>query len=218
MQSEEKPTRVINHKTMRKGVGSIALLMPWVVVFLSGRPEAELSSISISCWTDSRDIFVGSLIAVGFFLSAYNGAGGEKDREYILSKFACVFAIFVAIFPTKGFSDLNVPAKWVVAVADTVGLIPQYIHYSAAILLFACLIALMWFFSIRAKAKGRPGRAMFYRSVSILMGTGIVVIYLIGEILKLSDTTFWIEFWGLSLFGLGWLVAGSYKTEKVAGK
>ena len=37
MQSEEKPPRIINHKTMRKGTGAIAILMPWVVVFLSGR-------------------------------------------------------------------------------------------------------------------------------------------------------------------------------------
>jgi len=211
MQTDPSSKRQINYKVMRVIVGTIAILLSPVVWLLSDS-ENGLTSISISYWTDSRDIFVGSLIAVGFFLSAYNGAGGEKDREYILSKFACVFAVVVAIFPTKGFSDLNIPAKWVTGIAESIGLIPQYIHYTAAILLFACLIALMWFFSIRAKSKGRPGRALFYRSISILMGTGIVVIYLIGTIFELSDTTFWVEFWGLSLFGLGWLVAGSYKS------
>ncbi len=48
MQPEEISMRVINHKTMRKSIGLIAILMPIVVVLLSGRPEPELSSISIS--------------------------------------------------------------------------------------------------------------------------------------------------------------------------
>jgi len=212
MQTVSPAMRQINHKVMRVIVGITAILLSPVVWLLSDT-EIGLSSISISYWTDSHDIFVGALIAVGFFLSAYNGAGGKKDREYILSKFACVCAIVVALFPTEGFPDSDMPAKWVIAIADSIGSIPQYIHYTAAILLFACLIALMWFFSIRAKAKGKPGRALFYRITSILMGTGILVIYIIGYIFELPDTTFWIEFWGLSLFGLGWLVAGSYKSD-----
>ena len=212
MQTEQSRQRLINHKVMRIIVGVIALLLSPAVWLLAGG-EHELTSISISYWTDSRDIFVGSLIAVGFFLSAYNGAGEGRDWEYYLSKFACVFAISVALFPTTGFSDGNIPAKWIQVLAGLVGLLPVSIHYVSSVFLFVCLIALMWFFSNRAMQKGKPGRAYFYRGVSILMGAGIVAIYLIGKILDLRDTTFWVEYWGLSLFGLGWLVAGSYKTE-----
>jgi len=207
MQEKAPAIRQINHKMMRVIVGVTALLLSPAVWLLSGDIK-ELTSISISYWTDSRDIFVGSLIAVGFFLSAYNGANEEKrDREYYLSKMACVFAICVALFPTKGFSELDIPAKWVRAIAETIGLEPQFIHIVSAGLLFACLIALMWFFSIRAMKKGKPHRAYFYRTVSILMGGGIIGLSLI------SDTVFWVEVWGLTLFGLGWLVAGSYKSE-----
>lgn len=212
MQAELTLKRQINHKVMRVIVGVIALLLSPVVWLLSGS-ENELTSISISYWTDSRDIFVGSLIAVGFFLSAYNGLGIERDWEYYLSKIACVFAICVAIFPTEGFSEADIPARWVRAISQIIVPGPEYIHYGAALLLFACLIALMWFFSIRANDKGKHNRAKFYRGVSVLMGVGIVGLFVIGKVLKLDDTTFWVEAWGLTLFGLGWLVAGSYKSE-----
>jgi hypothetical protein len=122
MQPEEKPMRVINHKTMRKSIGLIAILMPIFVVLLSGRPEPELSSISISYWSDSHDIFVGSLIAVAFFLFAYNGTGEcRKDIEFWLSKAACIFAILVALFPTTGFNEHdNRAPDWIMYISDKI--------------------------------------------------------------------------------------------------
>ena len=84
MQTELTSKRQINHKVMRVIVGVIALLLSPVVWFLSGS-ESELTSISIFSWADSRDVFVGSLIAVGFFLSVYNGLGHWK-RLGILPK------------------------------------------------------------------------------------------------------------------------------------
>jgi hypothetical protein len=212
MQTGMPLNRQINYKVMRVIVGVIALLLSPVVWFLSGS-EKPLTSVSISYWTGSRDVFVGSLIAVGFFLSAYNGAGNGRDWEYLLSKVACVFAVCVAIFPTQGFSREDFPAKWVQALAQSIGLVPESIHYGAAVLLFACLIALMWFFSVHAMNKGKTGRAYFYRGVSVLMVVGIAGLFLIGSVLKFEDTVFWVEVWGLTLFGLGWLVAGSYRSD-----
>jgi hypothetical protein len=214
MQTDQSSKRQINHKIMRVIVGVIALFLSPAVLLLSGHVN-DLSSISISYWTDAHDIFVGSLIAVGFFLSAYNGTGNGRDWEYYLSKLACVFAICVALFPTEGFNNTNIPAKWAVAISGLFGLVPEHIHYGAAILLFGCLIAMMWFFSIRAMKKGKSGRAYFYRVVSILMAVGIAGILLIGKVVfDWRDTIFWVEVWGLTLFGLGWLVAGSYKNNE----
>ena len=204
--------RQINYKVMRIIVGIIALLLSPTVWILSG-VGSEMTSISISYWTDSRDIFVGSLVAVGFFLSAYNGSGNGRDLGYALSKAACVFAICVAFFPTGGFSKADIPAQWILAIADAIGLAPKTIHLIAAVLLFACLIVLMWTFSKRAKSKGKPGRARLYRGISILMGTGMIGIYLLGKVIEIDDTFFWVEYWGLTLFGIGWIAAGSYKTE-----
>ncbi len=205
MSTEAAPQRQINHKMMRVIVGLIALLLSPVVYFLSGK-GSELSSISISYWTDARDVFVGSLIAVGFFLSAYNGAGRGRDCEYYLSKLACIFAIGVALIPTKGFSQADVPSAWVQTIADSIGFESRAIHITCAVLLFVCLIFMMWFFSVRAKAKKKPTRAIIYRSIAVLMVLGIVGFLLLGN-------HFYAEVWGLSFFGLGWFVAGCYKND-----
>jgi signal transduction histidine kinase len=204
--------RQINYKTMRVIVGAIALLLAPIACLLSDK-GIPLSSISISYWTNSHDIFVGSLVAIGFFLVAYNGTGSRKDWEFYLSKASCIFATCIAFFPCKGFSKADTPPTWIASIANFFDVQPFQIHNGAAILLFACLIAMMWFFSNRAKQKGKTFRAYIYRTIGISMITGIIIFYIIGKILHLSNTVLLEEVWGLSLFGIGWLIAGSYKTD-----
>lgn len=200
--------RVINHKIMRIVIGAIAIQMPFAVWLLSG--EIKLSSVSISYWTDSHDIFVGSLVAVGFFLAAYNGTGNGRDMEYWLSKFACVFALCVALFPTNGFSAEDAPAQWIQIFSESIGLTPNIIHRSTSILLFICLFMLMMYFSHRAKNKDKPGRSKLYLFFALCMLFGMPGIYFIGNAFEWYDTVFWVEWLGLWLFGFGWLAAGIY--------
>lgn len=212
MQRNEPPNRIINHKVMRAIIGLIALQMPLTVLYLSGRQD--LTSISICYWTHSRDIFVGSLIAVGFFLSAYNGTGKRRDLEYWLSKVACFFAICVAFFPTEGFSnEKDIPAKWILDFSKSIGQTPATIHNCAAILLFLCLFFLMLFFSCRAKEKGKLFRSKLYLGVSLCMLLGMPSVYFILNAFERNDPIFWVELLGLGLFGFGWIVAGFYHTE-----
>lgn len=212
MQTELSPKRQINHKVMRVIVGVIALALSPAVWVLSGGGD-EITSISISYWTDARDVFVGSLIAVGFFLSAYNGTGDRKDWEFWLSKAACVFAVCVALFPTQGFNETHIAADWVQTAAGAIGLMPKTVHYGAAVLLFACLIALVLFFSVRAMKKGKPHRANTYRVIAALMMIGILCGGIIAVKGNLDGMIFWVEAWSLTLFGIGWLVAGSYRSD-----
>ena len=204
--------RQIDHKKMRVVVGVIALLLSPVVYVLSGLGP-DLESISASYWTHARDIFVGALVAVGFFLSAYNGAGGNRDWEYFLSRIAWIFAIGVALFPTTSSDPLDAPPQWVSSLTAALGVTSGQVHYSSAIVLFACLIAMMWFFSNRAKSKGKSGRSNFYRAVAVLMAVGIIGLIGIGKWADWGSSLFWAECWGLTLFGIGWMVAGSYKTD-----
>ena len=205
--------REIDYRAMRVIIGSIAILLAPFVYIFSG--HGELTSISMSYWTDARDIFVGSLIVVGFFLSAYNGEGYKRDWEFYISKVACVLAVCVALFPTAGCSALNVAPVWTVKLSGFFGLRPQHIHYGSAILLFACLIAMMWFFSSRALCKGKRGRAYFYRIIAILMAVGILSLLYMGYLLNWKNTVLYVEILGLSLFGVGWLAAGTYKVDPI---
>lgn len=70
-------------------------------------------------------------------------------------------------------------------------------------------------FSIRAKEKGHPGRALAYRILATAMVVGMVVIYfLVKSVLGRSDYIFWVEGWALMTFGIAWLLAGSYKSVR----
>jgi hypothetical protein len=210
MQTQEKSIRVINHKTMRVIIGLIAFLMPFAVWLLSEHPR--LSSISISYWTDSRDIFVGSLIAVGFFLSAYNGTGRCGRLEKMLSRAACLFAVGIALFPTRDFfNQIDNAPSWILHISNHN---PQTIHYTAAISLFVCLFFMLLFFSFRASRKGKAGRSMTYLGFSLGMLLGMPVLYIIlDKVVGQYDSLFYVEWLGLALFGAGWFTAGAYKTE-----
>jgi len=209
--------RQISYKSMRVVVGVVAILLAPAVSLLAG-PQYSLTSISISYWTDARDVFVGALVAVGFFLSAYNGSGGKIDLEFYLAKAASVFAICVALCPTLDFDHNERGPAWVTNLVSAVHLQPSHVHYGAAIALFVCLIAMMWFFSFRAMRKDKPLRAYLYRFISVAMASGIVLILLLGRIFDWPKTVLFVEVWALTFFGIGWLVAGCYKSDAVTGR
>ncbi len=212
-----KMHREVNHKTLRVVVGLIALLLAPTVLLLSNE-DRPLTSISISYWTDAGDVFVGALFAVGFFLSAYNGQGGKVDWEFFLSKSMCALALCVALCPTAGFNCKQIPPGWTSSIAGIVGCETKHIHYGAAVLLFAGLIVMMWSFSLRAARKEQHRRSWIYRIIAVAMGLGIVLILVIGTILKYPLTVLLTEWWGLTLFGIGWLVAGSYRERSNVGR
>ncbi len=205
-------TRQINYKTMRVIVGAIAILLAPVTWLLADACK-PIDSISITYWSNSGDIFVGAMFAVSFFLCAYNGTEGKKDPEFFLSKAASLFAAGVALFPAEGFLATDIAPSWTRAFAGFFGLKTTWVHYGSAGLLFACLIGMMWYFSKRAALKGRTRRAVTYRIISILMVAGMAGIFLIGNRLEYFRTMLFVEIWGLTLFGIGWLIAGAYKPE-----
>lgn len=213
--------RQINHKTMRQVIGALAILLAHVVYWLAD-VDYEVNSISATYWTNSGDLFVGALVVVGFFLAAYNGLNG-RDAEFYISKFAALFAICVALFPTLPDCNKDVltqgekcpPAsapKWVESLTGLFDIEPYRVHMGSAVLLFVCLFVMLWFFSKRAASKNRPTRALLYRALAILMISGMPIIYYWVAVVKSqSDALYWIEVWGLTAFGVGWFIAGSYK-------
>ena len=90
---------------------------------------------------------------------------------------------------------------------------PQYVHYTAAIFLFIFLILLISFFSLRAKNKGELTRSRFYFLISLGMLVGMPIVYVIGELTRWYESIFWVECVGLTLFGVGWLIAGWYPAK-----
>ncbi len=84
---------------MRRGIGIIGVALPIVLVIgtiiLDGRLEV-LDSISAYYYSVTRNIFVGSLWAIGIFLICYR----YEYLDDIVSTVAGVCAIGVSLFPT----------------------------------------------------------------------------------------------------------------------
>jgi hypothetical protein len=98
--STEGRELVVSYLFLRRAVGWIAILLP--IVLLAGNLISSAASppesMSGYYYTDMRNIFIGSLCALGVFLVAYNGYD-NVDRW--VTTIAGLGAIGVAFCPTK---------------------------------------------------------------------------------------------------------------------
>ena len=100
--SQRNPDRnelIVSYMFLRQTVGWIGTLLP--IVLLAGAAftsTARPDSISGYYYTDMRNIFVGTLCALGVFLVAYRGYDGVDESITNVAGFA---AIGVALCPTK---------------------------------------------------------------------------------------------------------------------
>lgn len=219
----------INYKILRLIVGTIAISIAIVTTILfcvySGKIMIP-TSISVTYHLGARDFFVGSLFAVGSFLIAYNGF---SKTEKVLAKFAGIFAILVALFPT------TVNLNWIESaqipfdtqfckiydegnICNTTSLEETpYIHGVSAMLLIIILFYYCLGFANRAntKLKKRPGMTRFRIRKWIYMLCASAMVLSTGFLLlskwldNSPDNTavFWVEFICLWAFGISWLVA-----------
>jgi len=106
-------------KHLRLGVGLVGILLPILLIagnWLAGDKVIVPSSMSGSYYTSTRDLFVGSLCALGVFLIGYRHTK-VQDR---CTWFAGLCAIAVAFAPTAP-TPPKTEAHWV-----------NYLHHAAA--------------------------------------------------------------------------------------
>jgi hypothetical protein len=91
---------IVSYMLLRQLVGWIGTLLPIVLIvgntISSTTPRPD--SMSGYYYTDMRNIFVGTLCALGVFLVAYDG---YDDVDRWITNIAGLGAILVALFPTK---------------------------------------------------------------------------------------------------------------------
>ncbi len=90
---------LVSYLTLRRVVGVLGVSLP-VVLAVVGLAMCHCLEPSISQYYDlrTRDVLVGTLFAVGFFLGTYRG---YERRDNIAGNLACVFALGVALFPVS---------------------------------------------------------------------------------------------------------------------
>jgi hypothetical protein len=113
------------------GVGGIGISLPVLLIFFNWIAGAKVivpSSMSGSYYTSTRNLFVGSLCALGIFLIGYR----HTERQDLCTSFAGVCALAVAFAPTAP-SPPKTESAWV-----------NYLHHGAAGALIATLGLFCW--------------------------------------------------------------------------
>jgi len=216
---------LISYLTLRKIIGLLGLLLPVLLVVGSivfstcVWPDIQ-SSISGYYHTIMRDLFVGILCVVAFFLFAYEG---YSRADAVAGKAACVFALGVAFFPTRMDEPFTVCtirpvfATYWVSELLTLDAVSK-IHYLSAALLFATFtfFSLVLFTKSKGKqTKQKVKRNFIYRVCGAVMALCIVVLgfyfaFLEHTWLSTYKPVFWLESLALWAFGISWLTKGEF--------
>src|SRR5262249_47782153 len=89
---------IISFQTLRKAIGYLGISMPIIVrvgaYAFEGIPSNE--SISAYYYTGMRDVFVGTLFAIGVFLFCYRG---PDKQDNVLTNIAGLSAVAIGLFP-----------------------------------------------------------------------------------------------------------------------
>lgn len=200
---------VISYLTLRKLIGILGISLPFILYLgaeaIFGRSLRP--SVSAYYFTGMRDVMVGVLCVIGFFLLSYRG---YDKWDNILGDLGCLFALGVAFVPTT--------PQWKVEASglDACG----YIHAIFTGLFFGILILFCLWLFVRTKEEGEPtrqklARNRIYRICGYLMIFCILAIGVhrhFGEAFVQQwdaiSATFWFEAIAVAAFGFSWLTKG----------
>ncbi len=198
---------VISYLTLRKTVGVLAILLPFTVsigAYLIFKTPLQ-DSISGYYYTATRNFYVGTMWALGFFFFSYKGYDWHDE---LAGNLACVFAVGASLFPTAPLCPGCVYNR---PISNT--------HVVFATLLFLTLI----YFSLVLFPKTDPTktptpqklkRNRLYRIcgytmlVSITLVIPIKMPHGLDSLLHKYVPVFWLEGVAILAFGVSWLTKG----------
>lgn len=208
---------VISYLTLRKAVGVLGMILPFLLFFGYIFFERDCSfppSISHFYYTSLGNVFVGTLCAVSLFLFSYNG---HDKGDMIAAKVAGLFALLVAMFPTNFNNYADMRCSRMAMGEDALA---NVLHYVSATVLFSTFA----FFSLVQFTKtNKPGRMAgpkktrntIYKIcgwVIVISIAGIAIVSFLPERLyseiKPFKPTFVLETIALLAFGFSWLIKG----------
>ena len=199
---------IISYKSLRKLIGSIGVFLPVILaagMFYFNKENFIQDSISDYYGTQMRDVFVGFLFVLGFFLFSYKGYKNEDRGIFYNDNFYAnlggVFALAVALFPTTSESSTI-----------------RAIHLTSAVLLFAvfsyfCLVIFRRGVEVSIQTRMKKKRNKFYLWCGILiilfvLSAGLSFYIMNEETRRSTDIIFYCETFALWIFGFSWLIKG----------
>ena len=203
---EIKKSLVYSYLAHRTAIGVLGMALPFVLslgawIFFQTGMQGSISSYY---HTGMRNVLVGSLWAIGFFLLSYKG----YDRDHIASIVASIGAIGISLFPVT--SDTNSCSE---------SKLTGNIHLFFAALFFITLIYFSLFLFTKTDQEKIIGkkqrRNLIYKMCGYVMAGCILLIAIYFLFLNTDDTplkkanpVFWLETVAILSFGFSWLVKG----------
>lgn len=198
---------VISYLTLRKIVGLLGTSLPFVLIigaFILFDGDIR-SSISGFYYTGMRDVFVGTMCVIGFFLLSYRGYERADD---LAGDLCCGFAVGLALFPTApedNPTELQTIIGWV--------------HLAFAALFFITLIYFCLFLFTKSGSETPTPEKLLrnkvYKACGYIMGAcvlGILAYTVLPDSavgwLTPYDPVFWLEGTAVVAFGISWLTKG----------
>jgi len=210
--SRDKNELIVNYMFLRQTVGWIGTLLP--IVLLAGAAftsNARPDSMSGYYYTDMRNIFVGTLCALGVFLVAYRGYDGVDESITNVAGFA---AIGVALFPTKPTVCTAGPGACPASSVTRLSTHQQVVGDIHLVLAAITLIAL----GLMALRFAKQNRQRFAAENLIYRASGMtvlccVVLAALSNLLPSSVKGHWpwlfiFEALAVFVFGVSWFVKG----------
>ncbi len=199
---------VFSYLALRKSIGLLGIAFPFVVslgaliLFQTGIQ----SSVSSYYHTGMRDVFVGTLCVIGFFLLSYKG---YERSDNVAGNLGCIFAVGLALFPTT-------PDCAAASGARLIG----YVHLAFSALFFLTLIYFSLFLFTKTDPNKSPSRRKLqrnkvYKACGYTMGICILLIAIysflpdtMATFLKAYKPVYWLEALAVLAFGISWLTKG----------
>lgn len=211
---------IFTYRRIRRAIGFLGISLPVVLVVLSFIPFFQTRvqpSISDYYYTNLRELFTGTLCAVGLFMLRYKGHGNPSiwKNDNLLTNIAGLMAIGVAFVPTnplkegaKVYSLIDLTETWV-----------GYLHYGfAASLFLAFSLLAINVFTIGQKHDATRASTLNENNIYRFCGFAILVLIALVPVfakLKLIPcSTLIIEAVCLLLFGIAWLIKGRALGDK----
>jgi hypothetical protein len=212
---KSEPNDIFTYRRIRRTIGYLGISLPILLVGLSLIVFFQTPvqpSISHYYYSNLREIFTGTLCAVGLFLIRYKGYGNTSiwKNDNLLTNIAGIMAFGAALIPTnpnsfspKIYTLIPYPEKWL-----------GWLHYGFAALFFLILALL----AINVFTIGQQGSTTIPTSVlnenniyklcgySILLF--IIMVPISGQLKLFPYSTLIFESLSLFAFGIAWLIKG----------
>jgi hypothetical protein len=193
-----------SYRRLRMAIGILGILLPWAVWLMAALlfRQPRQPSISAFYYTGARDLFVGMLWAIGFFMLFYKG---PQQIDAWVSRFAGVCAVCVTLLPTAPNHDATVLQKTI----ET-----RHLCFAAAFFVLITIMVLCLF----TKADKTKNRCRFL--VYVLCGTTMALCIIVMGVQAWAfpeskvawmahGITFVLETISIEAFGIAWLVKGA---------